>query len=176
MEAVRKLEQTGKDGKAIVDQLKRLFGTDFLHRRDGVVPIRNGLAHFNMLQGSATLDLTKAVNDTRRLMAYDRKLKNAVSQSIIEMLAREGLYLTWDMKDHSLTNARVNVRQAVHLEDQKIREDLHGEQFVKMVADLFGGEALPSKDDVLSVNANESEPTRKGGQTPKGRRKNQRNR
>ena len=176
VEAVRKLEQTGKDGKAIVDQLKRLFGTDFLHRRDGVVPIRNDLAHFNMLQGSATLDLTEAVNDTRRLMAYDRKLKNAVSQSIIEMLAREGLYLTWDMKDHSLTNARVNVRQAVHLEDQKIKEDLHGEQFVKMVADLFGGEALPSKDDVLSVNANESEPTRKGGQIPKGSRKNQRNR
>ena len=54
--------------------------------------VRNKLMHFNMLRGKTRrLDMIGIVNDVRRLMSYDRKLKNAVSRSIIELMARENL-------------------------------------------------------------------------------------
>ncbi len=156
VKALRNLKQEAGNGKAMVDQLERLFGKNFLKHGSDTVAIRNDLTHFNMLQGrDRALDLTEVVNKTRRLMAYDRKLKNAVSQSIIELLAREGLDLTWDMKDHQLTNPKVKARQAVHLEDKKIKENLHGQQFVEMAADLFGGQAQRSNDDILSIDVDQ---------------------
>ena len=152
--ALRSLEERpNEDGSAVRDQLRRLFGNDFLDGGCGTASIRNDLTHFNMLKGDAApLDLTKLVNDTRRLMAYDRKLKNAVSKSIIELMAREGLELTWEMgEDHRLTGATVKARQAVHLEDKGIEEDLHGKQFVAMTADLFAGKAPPSEGNAASA-------------------------
>ena len=156
VDALRQLKKRpDEDGPAVLGQLRRLFGDNFLDGRknsdgtnSGSASIRNDLAHFEMLQGGAgRLDLTKFVNDTRRLMAYDRKLKNAVSKSVIELMARENLDLAWKMEGHRLAGATAKARQAVHLEDGKIREDLHGEQFVAMAADLFAGKALPSEGD-----------------------------
>lgn len=53
--------------------------------------IRNALAHFDFLGKDWSDDLTQPdfttyVNDVRDLMAYDRKLKNAVSKSVIDIL------------------------------------------------------------------------------------------
>ena len=148
--ALQRLKRSsGKDEPALLGQLQRLFGDEFLDGSSGSAAIRNKLAHFDMLRGgkggAGRLDLTEAVNETRRLMAYDRKLKNAVSKSVIELMARENLDLAWTMEGHRLAGATVKARQAVHLEDRKIREDLHGDQFVAMAADLFAGKALPSE-------------------------------
>ena len=152
VDALRKIRGVEESsGPAVLDGLKKLFGADFLDK-DGAAGIRNDLLHFNMLQRKADepLDLTRAVDDTRRLTAYDRKLKNAVTKSIAELLAREGLDVTWEMDGgHRLGNARLTSRRAVHLggatvDGEKIVEDLHGEAFVAMAAELFGGRALPS--------------------------------
>ena len=157
--ALRQIEKSPRaDSQEIFKQLRRLFGADFSLKCE-IVRIRNDLAHFNMLEGGAgCLDLTEAVNETRRLMAYDRKLKNAVSKSVIELMARENLDLAWKMEGHRLAGATVRTRQAVHLKDRKIRvkdrkirEDLHGEQFVAMAADLFAGKALPSEGDAATA-------------------------
>ena len=146
VDAVRKLEESrDDDGKKIFERLQRLFGDKFHDGKNGTARDRNYLAHFNMLRDSNTrLNLTDSVNRTRRLVAYDRKLKNAVSQSIKEMLAREGFDLTWTMKDHELASARIRTRQAFHLggeriDGKRISEDLHGAKFVSMVAALFDG-------------------------------------
>ena len=172
VDALRELRKSNDDGKAIHDRLKRLFGDDFLDGRNGPAAIRNDLTHFNILQGGAApLDLTKLVNDARRLMAYDRKLKNAVPKSVIELMARENLDLAWKMEGHRLTGATVKPRQAVHLEDRKIREDLHGERFVAMAAALFAGEARPSEGDVtFRHHAEAAKPaTKKRGNRSSGR-------
>ena len=147
VEAIRQLDEPSNDAKGIFEDLERLFGTGFLKGGSGgVVSVRNALAHFEMLQGRNTpFNLTNAVNDTRRLMAYDRKLENAVSQSVIEMLERENLDLTWKMDGHQLVNAEVKTRQATHLEDRKLKEDLHGKEFVGMAAELFGGKPAPTR-------------------------------
>lgn len=173
VEALRTLRKSrDDDGKDVFGELQRLFGNGFHDGKNGTARIRNYLAHFNMLHTSASpLDLTDSVNRTRQLMAYDRKLKNAVSQSIKEMLAREGFDLTWTMKDHRLEGAKVEVRQAVHLKEKKIKENLHGTQFVEMVASLFNGEQEPSGDDVFSIDIDKIEWGRQRGRNPKGRRK-----
>ena len=84
-------------------------------------------------------------------MSYDRKLKNSVSRSIIELMARENLIISWEMENHSLAHARIGSREIRHLDDTGIVEALHGERFVAMAATLFSGAALPSESDILSA-------------------------
>ena len=179
--ALRKFENSQDiEKQTILCRMQQLFGKDFLmdgEQGKGAAAIRNDLLHFNMLRDSNTpLDLTASVNRTRRLVDYDRKLKNAVSQSIKEMLAREGFDLTWTMNGHRLACAKVKARQAVHLKEKKIRENLHGEQFVKMVASLFRGEGESSDDDVLSIDIDKIEWGRPQEQNPKRRGKSHRGR
>ncbi|WP_299592256.1 type VI-A CRISPR-associated RNA-guided ribonuclease Cas13a [uncultured Tateyamaria sp.] len=107
------------------DRLKKYFtdvcDTENPHRR-----FRNKLAHLEVFAPDASLDLTELVNGTRQMMAYDRKLKNAVSQSIREVLEREGFDLRWKMSTdgsvHKLVSASLQVRKATHLGRQKLTE------------------------------------------------------
>lgn len=111
-----------------------------------ITDTRNNFAHFTMLrpkkeQSEVELNLTDEVNKARQLMAYDRKLKNAVSKSVIELLHREGLELGWHMKEHELADCVIRPRTINHLDKKSITENLHSMKDVKMVADIFGGEA-----------------------------------
>lgn len=99
--------------------------------------IRNALAHFNMLR-TDNVNLTEWVNKTRILVQYDRKLKNAVSQSVKELLEREGLMLEWTMRDHQLTNPTMKSKSIEHLNNKSITEQLHGDAYVAMALTLFG--------------------------------------
>ena len=182
VEAVRALKKSHDvDGKKIFGRLQRLFGHNFHDGKNGTARDRNYLAHFNMLRGPNTrLNLTDSVNRTRRLVAYDRKLRNSVSQSIKEMLAREGFDLTWTMKDHELASARIRTRQAFHLggeriDGKRIREDLHGAKFVSMTAALFDGTHLPSDGGDHPSDMHETARTQRH-KNPKGGRTNDRNR
>lgn len=146
IEALRHLHQSET---GLRDRLKELFRLDnrFLEGSADCVRIRNELMHFNMLRdsgissgsGQGKLNLTRLANDTRMLMEYDRKLKNSVSRSVAEMVAKEGIDLTWEMPNHLLSSAKVKARQAAHLGNSGIREDIHGKKFVEMAADLFDG-------------------------------------
>jgi hypothetical protein len=123
--------------------LATLFGQTFLE--GDLVKIRNRFSHFNMLQGSTpALDLTQEVNYARKLMAYDRKLKNAVSKSIIEMLAREGLKITWKTDtDHSLVLDKVDPEEITHLNDKHLMEAMHSQPYCQMVKHLFATASIP---------------------------------
>lgn len=143
---------------------------------DQPIGMRNTFAHFNMINanrsGGGPPDLTGCVNKARRLMAYDRKLKNAVALSVIELLKREGLEVSWDMDavsgEHNLKNARLATRQATHLgglplhekkapESKKdprshpITENLHGDRFVAMAAALFSRTGSRARPDVTAL-------------------------
>lgn len=132
---------------SLISDMERCFGRDFLDGSRGAANIRNDFAHFNILRGSTqALNLTELVNQARVLMSYDRKLKNAVSKSVIEMLHCEGLSLKWEIADHRLTNATVGSRQAIHIGTSSIKENLHGEDFVAMVAALFDGKPVGRRD------------------------------
>ena len=141
VDAVRELKESkDEDAQAVFGQLERLFGKNFHDGKGGTVSIRNDLMHFNMLRDKTRhLNMTGIVNDARKLMSYDRKLKNAVSKSIIELMARKNLTISWEMENYSLARAKICSREIKHLDDDEIAEALHGERFVAMVATLFSG-------------------------------------
>lgn len=137
------------------------------------VGIRNQLAHFVMLRPKkvAKLNLTECVNEARQLMAYDRKLKNAVTQSIKELLDREGIILSWTIKSaqlHQLDNAVLQAKSAEHLGKKRltlqetvdrgrtkpipIAENLHSAPFMEMAARLFRGKAVSDTQSVTHLN------------------------
>lgn len=142
----------------VLKELERHF-TDLWGYSNRVRKIRNDLAHCNMLQGAApAAHLTHWVNETRVLMVYDRKLKNAVSKSVIELLARDGIELRWDMKingeAHDLANAGLSSGCATHLGGDKhlvlraggsktarvqLKEKLHSDGYIQMIATAFDG-------------------------------------
>ena len=78
-----------------------------------------------MLRGASPAPrLSYWVNQVRQLVAYDRKLKNAVSKSVIELIAREGMELRWIMKiegtTHELADAELSARRARHLGGKRL--------------------------------------------------------
>ena len=107
------------------------------------IDIRNDLAHFNMLR--MDISLTKEINRMRKLMSYDRKLKNAVSKSINELLQREGLRIEWYTHRHHLMDSTIYSDTIRHLRDKTITENKHSMEFVRMVARLFPATPYKSK-------------------------------
>lgn len=102
------------------------------------ITTRNDLMHFNCLQDrSATIKLTELVNRTRSMMSYDRKQKNAVSKSVIDILDREGMRLSWQFDGQRLNTPAILSSNVSHLGDQKIEAQLNGDSFVSMVRWLF---------------------------------------
>ena len=144
-----------KETSVWCDVEKMFSGTQ--RNRSELSKIRNALAHFAFRDEDSKdhcwsdrltqPNFTAYVNDVRDLMAYDRKLKNAVSKSIIGIMYEEGFELTWDMDNvqgvHKLCNPCIQTRKLIHLKDKKIQEDMHNEQLVAMVQTLFGQD----KDD-----------------------------
>ena len=63
--------------------------------------IRDDFAHFNMLNGNRHKNFNYLVNSVRSLLAYDRKMKNAVSESIAGILQDEGLIIQWTLHEGS---------------------------------------------------------------------------
>lgn len=141
---------------AIAD-LERVFGTGFLDSRTGAVSVRNRHAHLNMLWEAASTDpkrhrrlnLTKEVVRTRCLMAYDRKLKNAVTKSIIGVMERENIAIAWTTKRHLTCGAKLGAQQAKHLKHELFTENLHDPIFLAMVGDLFRGRAANHVREIL---------------------------
>lgn len=151
-----------RGGSAKVAALKGTLARHFTEvwvQNNDAKDIRNDLAHLNMLQGADPVPkLTYWINQTRRLMGYDRKLKNAVSKSIIDLIDREGIELKWAMRvergSHGLADATLAARSATHLGKKQLtldgssgrsrltlEESLHGLGFVAMIATSFEGKA-----------------------------------
>ncbi len=105
--------------------------------------IRNDLQHFNMLRQNTRLNLTHWINQTRTLMAYDRKLKNAVSLSAKALLLREDIDITWEMQDHQLTPPHIASKSITYMGGDGPTEVLHSDLFTAMVAHSLGGQISP---------------------------------
>lgn len=170
------LREHKKDSPQAVDVLRELARhfTEVWTRGNPNTRIRNELAHLNMLQGASPAPrLSYWVNQTRRLVAYDRKLKNAVSKSVIELMAREGIDLRWTMKiegqAHELADAELSARCARHLGGKRLAlantgpkaitvfvdESLHSDGCVAMIATALDGkrrQSISIEQNLLKVD------------------------
>ena len=131
------------------EEFNRIFGNPD-HRE-----LRKELAHLAPLSENAEpLNLTELINRTRAMMAYDRKLKNAVTRSIIDIAAEQGLELRFTMENHKLAFCRVASGMIMHLKnltfDKRVGENIRSlrpttrrqsELFETFVTRLFGPKA-----------------------------------
>jgi len=148
----------------IVEALRNMKGqkTSPLLKREETY-IRNAFAHFNMLQQKNLneLDLNEESNNARELMAYDRKLKNAVTKSIKDLLLKEGIELSWQMENHEVSAPTIAPKQAQHLQkarvSKKIEENLHGRDFLQMVGTLFSNSTIKHKTDITDWSTQDFE-------------------
>ncbi|WP_256371586.1 type VI-A CRISPR-associated RNA-guided ribonuclease Cas13a [Candidatus Tokpelaia sp.] len=134
--ALRELKDTGLQAKV----------ADLLNQKE-TKEIRNGFDHFDTLKVKYfPVNLTAEIDKARRLMAYDRKLKNAVTKSVIDLLKRETIELKWSMgADHKLEKVSfISSAKAFHLDKEsgnnKIVEELCDSHFIAMAKSLFTGE------------------------------------
>ncbi|RAP39618.1 hypothetical protein BYZ73_19505 [Rhodovulum viride] len=154
--ALRKMQAQCDTHAGLVDQIKgetaRLFHiAEGAPGNDPRIQNRNWFAHFNALKPKTgdRLDLTADMNRARDLMAYDRKLKNAVVSAIVTLLERENIVIAWTMKDHQLTDAVLAAKSIEHLKQNKIRENLRDERSLGYVAALFGGRVAEEAPDIM---------------------------
>ena len=120
--------------------------------------IRNDFAHFNVLdwqiprtdtyprqEKRRDINLTYLVNAVRSLLSYDRKLKNAVSKAIADILYDEGIDIAWEMNRDRLRNAELAPRTIPHLNFGPLRKEEWGRfdlprvsmRYMSMVKALF---------------------------------------
>ena len=85
------------------------------------------------------LDLMNWLNHARTLMAYDRKLKNAVAKSIIDLFKREKLAIGWAADaNHQLVNPVIKNTTIKHLGGAKldgdfITENMHDSEYLALI-------------------------------------------
>lgn len=168
--ALRKHKKNCSHADDILKQLAAYFPKVW-EKKNAITQIRNNLAHLNMLQGDAlTPSLTNWINQTRKLMTYDRKLKNAVSKSVIDLMAREGIELCWKMAifpdAHNLIDATLSSRRATHLGGKRLtlvgkgserkkvllEESLHSAGSIAMAAVAFDGYPRPTASIVENLH------------------------
>jgi hypothetical protein len=89
--------------------------------------VRNCIAHFNYLTTTGKdYSIIDLLNELRNLFWYDRKLKNAVSKSIIDLFDRHGmiLKLKFDAACHCLIVEDITPKKIMHLGGGKIKTGL----------------------------------------------------
>lgn len=141
--------------------------------------IRNALAHFDFLgkawsDNLAQPDFTTYVNKVRDLMAYDRKLKNAVSKSVIDILDEEGFTLKWKMNDeYRLCNPVIKSKKLQHFKEssKKIPEPMHNDHLVAMVSSLFGQQESARRSVTQKARGRGNRPQKNTGGYGSGRKK-----
>ena len=165
---------TKRKGQDARDEVEKLFsGTK--RDRSRLRNIRNALAHFDFLgeawsDNLAQPDFTTYVNKVRDLMAYDRKLKNAVSKSVIDILDEEGFTLKWKMNDeYRLYNPVIKSKELQHF--KKIPEPMHNGQLVDMVSSLFGQQESARRSVTQKARGRGNRPQKNTGGYGSGRKK-----
>ncbi|MBP1646016.1 MAG: hypothetical protein H6Q16_1591 [Bacteroidetes bacterium] len=109
--------------------------------------IRNYIAHFNYISNkSIKYSMIDIINELRELLWYDRKLKNAVAKSIIDIFDRNGmeLKLKFSITEHKLDIDYIKPKKIYHLgtkkgkfEKDEITTNQVSEEYCKMCEALL---------------------------------------
>lgn len=85
--------------------------------------IRNYIAHFNYIP-NAEISLLEVLENLRKLLSYDRKLKNAVMKSVMNILKEYGFVVTFKIeKDKKIRIESLKSEEVVHLKKLKLKDN-----------------------------------------------------
>ncbi|MDR1847168.1 MAG: type VI-A CRISPR-associated RNA-guided ribonuclease Cas13a [Bacteroidales bacterium] len=101
------------------------------------IKTRNAISHFRFFN-TETIEksLLDYINDLRKMLSYDRKLKNAVTTAIIKIYDKHGFVLTLDKKTHTFTNCNVTSKRIDHLKG-KVKINKYHSDFCTMCKTLL---------------------------------------
>lgn len=85
--------------------------------------IRNYIAHFNYIP-HAEISLLEVLENLRKLLSYDRKLKNAIMKSIVDILKEYGFVATFKIgADKKIEIQSLKSEEIVHLKKLKLKDN-----------------------------------------------------
>ena len=102
--------------------------------------IRNYIAHFNYIP-HAEISLLEVLENLRKLLSYDRKLKNAVMKSVVDILKEYGFVAKFKIgADKKIGIQTLESEKIVHLKNlkkKKLMTDRNSEELCKLVKVMF---------------------------------------
>ncbi|WP_099225408.1 type VI-A CRISPR-associated RNA-guided ribonuclease Cas13a [Listeria costaricensis] len=110
---------------------------------NGAKSVRNEIDHWDKLRGGGSQSILELYNSVRELVSYDRKLKNAVTKSLIDLLEGHGIVLT--LKNKSLTEASrhdfeiksCKPKEIRHLGNRGVTEKQVSDEYCQLVERLL---------------------------------------
>lgn len=100
---------------------------------DDNTPIRNYIAHFNYLP-TPKYSILKMIEKLRKLLDYDRKLKNAVMKSIKDILEEYGFKAEFIINsDKEIILNSVKSAEIIHLKKNDLKSHRNSEDLCKLV-------------------------------------------
>lgn len=144
-------EAYGKQGaediqKGRINQLSKCDILNHHMNMDNLKTIRDDFAHFNMFIGGENGDvnfnnITYWINQARKLMAYDRKMKNSIVKAIKRLLTENNLDdIQWEMREHELQQFKAKAKTVRHLKSEDITEALLAQSYVASIVYAFSSE------------------------------------
>ena len=102
--------------------------------------IRNYIAHFNYIP-HAEISLLEVLENLRKLLSYDRKLKNAVMKSVVDILKEYGFVATFKIgADKKIGIQTLESEKIVHLKNlkkKKLMTDRNSKELCELVKVMF---------------------------------------
>ena len=102
--------------------------------------IRNYIAHFNYIP-NAEVSLLEVLENLRKLLSYDRKLKNAIMKSIVDILKEYGFVATFKIgADKKIGIQTLESEKIVHLKNlkkEKLTTNRNSKELCKLVKVMF---------------------------------------
>ena len=102
--------------------------------------IRNYIAHFNYIP-NAEISLLEMLENLRKLLSYDRKLKNAIMKSIVDILKEYGFVATFKIgADKKIGIQTLESEKIVHLKNlkkEKLTTNRNSKELCKLVKVMF---------------------------------------
>ncbi|MDR0789536.1 MAG: type VI-A CRISPR-associated RNA-guided ribonuclease Cas13a [Bacteroidales bacterium] len=133
-------EKKGKNAKDDVYYRPKLFTSGFLCKTSDWRNTRNYIAHLNYLtnKDNPTYSLLELINRLRTMFEYDRKLKNAITTSIIKLFEKYGMKLTFEIDNstHKFIKVEVVPDKILHL-GGKVKTDKVNTEFCDMCKELL---------------------------------------
>lgn len=125
---------------ALLDRDKEYTNTNTVNYTEkSSIKIRNYIAHFNYLtEKNINYSIIELINNLRELMDYDRKLKNAVAKSIIDIFDRNGMELRmdFDYSEHKLKVKGIKPKKIYHLGTKKGKFEIATNQVSKEYCEM----------------------------------------
>jgi hypothetical protein len=116
---------------------KNKYLREICNQSDSARDKRNFIAHYNYLTKTAEKSIIELIQELRALVSYDRKLKNAVTKSIIDIFDKHGMILKFKFNsNHTIEVQSIQPQKITHMKSN-IKTDQVSTEYCNMCKELL---------------------------------------